>query len=129
MELGQKLRHLLNRERYDYKSLADEVGCSYSNVRKIIDAGSEPKFRLGVRMARLLGVPPTWLADDEADWPPPENEQQRTIDLMRNALTRAGLAGELTKVERQLLALWRSLPEERRQNAMGYMVGLVETSE
>lgn len=119
MKLAEKLRKA--RGNRSYASIAEAVGCSPGNVRKIEAEDSQPGFVLGIRLAEVLGVPPDWLADDGADWPPPADDRQRAADLVRHALTRGGLADELNEEERELIANFRRLNDRRRGEAVGVL--------
>ena len=55
-------------------------------------------------MARYFGVSLEWLADDSQDWPPPASQETQAVDAVKEALTRAGLGGELSADARELLA-------------------------
>ena len=48
-----------------------EAGWSTNSLRTSIKRGSMPGANLGIKLARVLGVPAEWLFDDDADWPPP----------------------------------------------------------
>lgn len=122
VELAEKLRRV--RAGRSYADVAREVGCSPGNIRKIEAEASRPGFDLGMRLARALGVPAEWLADDEADWPPPASEEGQAVELVRGALTKAGIAGDLTDEERELLAGFRQLAPAQQRELLGYLRGL-----
>lgn len=107
-----------------YPQIARQAGCSPENIRKILDQGTEPRFRLGVRIAQILGVPAEWLGDDSQDFPPPQSDTQQATELVRAALAKEGLAGELDKDERDLLTAWRTLSDADRTWIVGYVTGL-----
>ncbi len=122
MKLAEKIRR--SKEGRGYADIAREVGCSSENVRKIIDQGSQPGFFLGVRLAKALDVPVDWLADDDQDWPPPETNKQKAVSMVEAALTGAGLSGELTPPEREVLRLYRMLEGDNRKKLEGMLLGL-----
>jgi len=123
--MQEKLRLLMAQQRFDYAKLSRAAGCSESNIRKIVDGGSEPKLGLAARLASALGVPLAWLADEAQDWPPPAaGADERALELVRSALDNAGLLGELTDLERRALAALRALPPERRGEIVGFLTGL-----
>ncbi len=122
MDLAGKIEHL--RRGRSNTELAVACGCSPANIQKIAREGSQPNFALGVRLAAVLGVPADWLGDDDADWPPPTTDRERAASLVEQALTGAGLAGELSRDERELLSSWRSLPRDVRNRTLGYVIGL-----
>ncbi len=122
VKLAEKLR--MARRGRSYVEIAHEVGCTPGNIRKIEAESSQPGFVLGVRLAEALGVPVNWLADDSADWPPPATPQQSAETLVREALTGAGLTGELTPPEREVLRLYRMLEGDNRKKIEGMLLGL-----
>ena len=124
VRFGEKIRHL--RQGQSYAVVAEAVGCSEGALRQI-EAGriKAPKIDLCAKLARYFGVPLDWLADDEQDWPPPKPPEEQAADVVREALSRGGLAGELSREERELLAAWRSLPEPLKAKALGYVTGLL----
>gem|GEM_PF-3746937 len=122
MDMADKIERL--RGTQSYASLAKAVGCSSSNMHKIAREGGRPGFALGVKLARRFAVPPEWLADDAADWPPPAGDEQKAADIVRDALEGAGLAGDLDPDEREMMAAYRRLPTALRPKAAGYVIGL-----
>lgn len=127
MELADKVRRA--RAGRSYAEIARAVGCTPANIRKIEAEASQPGFVLGVRLAWALNVPADWLADDSADWPPPVSDQARAEGLVRKALTGAGLVGELSEDERDLLAAWRRLSDRRRGELQGLATGWADTAD
>jgi len=83
-----------------------------------------PRIDLGLKLAHLFGVPLDWLADDGQDWPPPKSDEQSAADIVKQALTNAGLAGELTDEETELLALIRAVGPAQRLLVRGVLMGL-----
>lgn len=122
MKLAEKIRRIKGSR--SYADIAREVKCSSENIRKIVDQNSWPGFALGVRLAKYLGVPIVWLADDSQDWPPPEDKAAEAVEMVRDALAGAGLAGELTARERAILTHYRALADEMKLKAEGYLIGL-----
>lgn len=127
MNLGEKIRSV--KKNRSYADIARGVGCSAENIRKIIDQGSQPGFSLGIRLAKTLGVPPDWLADDSQDWPPPEDDSRKASEMIERALAGAGLAGKLSADEREILTNWRRLDHPLRQKVIGYVIGLATTGD
>ncbi len=113
MDLSEKLRRAKGER--NYSEIARKAApCSPENIRKIVDQGSEPRFKLGCRIARVLGVPAEWLGDDAQDWPPPLDREQQGLDLIRQALAGNGLIDQSTEDERKLLADFRQLSKQAR---------------
>jgi len=106
MRLGEKLQKL--RGGKSNAAIALACGCSTANIQKIIREGSTPNFALGVRLAKELGVPADWLADDGQDWPPPASVGQAAEDLVSAALAGAGLAGDLAQADDESAAAWEA---------------------
>ncbi len=113
MDLSEKLRRAKGER--NYSEIARKAApCSPENIRKIVDQGSEPRFKLGCRIAKVLGVPPQWLGDDGQDWPPPIDRDQQGLELIRQALAGNGLIDQAADDERKLLADFRQLGEQAR---------------
>jgi len=122
MDFSEKIKRL--RKGRSPEWVAKQVECSGVSVRRMEIGDQEPKIRLGLAMARLFEVSFDWLCDDGADWPPPASDEQQAAEMVREALTGGGLAGELTDEERELLATWRRMAPNRRGHALGYLIGL-----
>lgn len=111
-----------------YADIARLMGNKPENVRKWIDGSTMPLFVAGVQFCLALGIDPAWLADDSQDWPPPETVEDKTAELVGQALAGAGLAGELTDDERQLLSRWRQLNDRQQGRVLGMVEGLGEAA-
>jgi len=122
MDLGRKFRKFKGQR--TYAEIARAVGCSPDNVRRIIDTGTERKLVLGVRLARTLGVDIDWLVDGEADSPPPVDHRSRVLSAVAAALSSAGLAGELSGDEAEIVGIYRGLSEIERVRLAGFLAGL-----
>jgi len=119
MSLRQKLRRIKGGR--SYADIAREVGCSPGNVRKIFDEGSEPRFTLGVKLARTLGADVDWLVDDEAEGDPPVDQRNRVASLVEDALAGAGLTGDLSLDEIKLVGVFRRLDRDQRLRLQGFL--------
>lgn len=120
--MQEKLRRLKGGR--SYAEIGEALHCAPERVRKWIDAGAEPHFRIGVQLAAYFGVSPQWLGDDAADWPPPASTDERILETVRSALAGAGAAGSVTDAEREALAALRRLPETLAARAVGVLVGM-----
>ena len=121
--IGQKVRRL--RGDTPYEKVGQAVGFSTNAIRDLEIGNTEkPSVQLAAGVARYFAVPLDWLADDSADWPPPQSDAQQAVEMVRSALAREGLAGELDKDERDLLAAWRTLSDADRTWILGYVTGL-----
>jgi len=123
MSLRQKLRKIKGGR--SYAQIARTVGCSPGNIRKIFDEGSEPRFVLGVKLARTLGADIDWLVDDEADGEPPVGQKDRVAAMVADLLAGGGLVGELTAEEIELLGAFRKLTEIEKVRLSGFLAGLM----
>jgi len=123
MLLSKKFRKLKGNR--SYADLARAVGCTPQNVRKILDFGTEPRFVLGVKLARTLGADIDWLVDDEAEGPPPVDQKDRVAAMVEQLLTSGGLVGELTAEEIELLGAFRKLTEIEKVRLSGFLAGLL----
>jgi transcriptional regulator with XRE-family HTH domain len=123
VRLGEKLS-LLRKDRA-YAEVAKAVGCSAPTVRDI-EAGRtlDPSISIVRGFAELYGVSLDWLADDSADWPPPATPQQSAEQIVRQALERGGLAGELSEDERAVVSAMRRLDDSARTRLVGYVDAL-----
>lgn len=119
MKLAEKCQRL--RRGQSLRDIATAVSCSPENIRSILSGESEPKLQLGMRLADHLGVPLDWLADDAADWPPPASQDERIIDTVRAAMA---TAVDLPADERELLRSYRALDRQRRDRALGLVIGM-----
>jgi len=129
--LAEKLERLKGGRSYaEIAALADATA---ENIRKVVREGSQPGFALGVRLARVFGVPADWLGDDSADWPPPESVEKQIARLLRAANLDEGSGAELSKEERRFVTLSRAMPVDMRQRFMdkmlSYAEGIVETEQ
>ena len=122
MDLCEKLRRFKGNR--SYADIARAIGCSAENVRRILDSGTEPKFILGVRLARTLGADIDWLVDDTAKGDPPVDGRGRVASLIEQALAGAGLVGELSADEVELVAVFRRLTELEKVRLAGFLAGL-----
>ena len=124
MRLGEKISRL--RAGRPYAEVARAIGCSAPTVREI-ESGKTANPRVGLvcGLAGHFGVSLDWLADDDADWPPPESSRDRAAAMVERALSGSGLAGELADEERELLAYFRILPPGDQREVSGYVRGLV----
>ena len=113
MDLSDKIRRAKGERNYSEIARA-AAPCSPENIRKIVDQGSEPRFKLGCRIARVLGVPAQWLGDDEQDWPPPPDQEQQGLELIRQALAGNGLIDQASDDERKLVTDFRQLNAQAR---------------
>lgn len=78
-------------------------------------------------LAELYEVSIDWLFDD-SQVNPPETVADKTAELVSQALAGAGLAGELTDDERQLLSRWRHLNDRQQGRVLGMVEGLGEAA-
>ena len=92
-----------------YADVGRAAGCTGENIRKLEAGISEPGFRLGIALAKTLGVPSDWLADDEADWPPPPpvDLDSRIVRTVHDALVADRQRDALTLDEGELLVQLR----------------------
>ncbi len=122
-----KLRHKLRKLRGDQPiaEIARAAHCSGPTIADI-EAGrtKDPKFSIIAGAAGYFAVPLDWLADDSQPWPPPPSDSQQAVEMVRAALAKEGLAGELDKDERRLLAAWRALSDADRTWILGCITGL-----
>ncbi len=125
MKLSEKIRRL--RAGRSYVTVAKAVGCSDGNIRKLEAEKSKPNFALGHRLALFFDVPTAWLADESAEWPPPPSTDQQGLKMVREALTSAGLAGELSRDERRMLQAFRNIEHDQRQRLLGAVIALEAT--
>jgi len=123
MDLQEKLRRFKGNR--SYADIARAIGCSPENVRRIIDSGTEPKFILGVRLARTLGADVDWLIDETAEGAPPVDDRQRIAAIMEDALNGAGITGELSADEIRLVGDFRQLNRDQRNHLDGFLKGLL----
>jgi len=121
--LGDKLRRL--RTGRSYAVIARAAECSPPTIRQI-EAGRTlgRDVRIIARLAKFFEVSLGWLADDTADWPAPKSDRDRIVDQVQGALTGAGLAGELSPDELEILATVRKLGPVQRVKLAGYLAGL-----
>ncbi len=131
MELADKVQRL--RGGRSNAELGKAAGCSATTIHNIARAGRQPSFAVGVRLARALGVAADWLGDDAQDWPPPPSMEDKTAEIVRQALESRGMIGALSDDERALLSAWRQLGPEGRAELRGYLralrTGAAETPE
>lgn len=73
--ITQKLEKLT--EGKNKADLARKVGLKPTTVSDYISKAYLPRVDIALKMARALGVPLEWLADDEADFPAPIPEPQQ----------------------------------------------------
>ncbi len=123
MKIGVKINQL--REGRPYPLVAEEVGCSEGTLRQLESGKIEsPRVALCLRLAQYFGVSLDWLADDTQGWDQRETDKDRATAMVERALASAGLAGELSKDESDMLATFRAMPEKLQMVALGYIIGL-----
>ena len=71
MKLDAKLRKLLGNR--SVKDVADAAGVSRASFSTYINRGSIPRADVAMKLASYFAVSLEWLADDEQDFPPPED--------------------------------------------------------
>lgn len=83
MRIGEKLKRLCDDRRWSQARLLEFVpDVSKSTISFWINGRSRPDLESARKLARALGVPLDWLADDEADFPVPQEaapEEDRFI--------------------------------------------------
>jgi transcriptional regulator with XRE-family HTH domain len=126
MTFADKLRRA--RGTRSYAEIGRQLGCAPETVRKWEAGQTSPLFEAGNKLARLLGVPADWLADDAQDWPPPVSQREQAVELVERALSSAGLAGQLSPQERELLASIRKLGPQGLAQVAGFVRGLETAS-
>lgn len=67
MGYAEKLQKLCVQKGLDQSTLAEAVGLSRSSISRILSGGQEPKLGVAWTLARLVGVPLDYLADEECD--------------------------------------------------------------
>lgn len=126
VKLGEKLQRL--RGGTSYAEIGRAARCSAPTIRNIEAGGTlEPSVALVARLATHFGVSLDWLADESQGWPPPASDDEQAAELVRGALVGAGLAGELTRDERELLSRYRSLSQRHRDRVLGLVIGLASS--
>jgi transcriptional regulator with XRE-family HTH domain len=65
MGYAEKLQRLCVQKGLDQSALAEAVGLSRSSISRILSGGQEPKLGVAWKLARRLGVPLDYLADEE----------------------------------------------------------------
>lgn len=124
MVLGKKIREMRQQLNLSARQLASLVGCSPNTIIEIEEGETKAPSVWRIRkIADHLSVPLDWLTDNSADFPPPTSVAQEAASMVEAALTGAGLAGELTDDERELLAAWRRLNDRRRGELLGMARG------
>ena len=77
--LGEKLKHLrVENGDMTAVALARIAGVSKQTMSLWLKGERRPSIDEGLRMARYFGVPLDWLADEEANYPPPPPRILRT---------------------------------------------------
>lgn len=71
MRFDRKLRHLMVERDIGQEALAKAAGVSQSSISRWLSGSHLPQIDAASRIAREMGVSLDWLADDEAEWPPP----------------------------------------------------------
>ncbi len=106
-------------------TVAKEIGCSEGALRQL-ESGliREPRFGQVRAIANHFGVSIDWLADESAEYPPPPTEKQATMAAIERMLAGAGLAGELSEEERDLLVRFRALNDAGKGRMLGLAEGL-----
>jgi transcriptional regulator with XRE-family HTH domain len=81
MTFGEKVAKLVDRAGITQKDLATSLGLSESRVSEWLHRGTAPKLTVAARLAKILGVPVDYLADDDQDEPPSatRTDQERRI--------------------------------------------------
>lgn len=126
MQIGKKMSKL--RGGHSPEWVAKAISCHGGSIRRYETGEQKPRYDRALKLAVLFGVDTHWLLDDQQDWPPPETVADKTAELVSQALAGAGLAGELTDDERQLLSRWRHLNDRQQGRVLGMVEGLGEAA-
>lgn len=85
MKLSEKIRTWRENARISQEELAAIVGVAQSTLGRWESGGGEPKFSQAVILARTLGLPLSFLADDDQDEPGAEGISQTDLILLKMA--------------------------------------------
>ncbi len=80
--------------------------------------GTDPLTSNALKLARAMGVPLDWLADDGQGWPPPASPDEQIVRTVRQALAPYGGPEDLGDEEREVLAEFRQLDRPARAAAI-----------
>jgi transcriptional regulator with XRE-family HTH domain len=72
MIVAQRIEKVLSKRHLSQAELEQLAGLAKGRVSKWASGQGEPTARQALRIARVLGVPVEWLADDTAPGEPPE---------------------------------------------------------
>jgi len=84
MKFSEKLESLRVQKRLSQEEIAAAVGVTQSSVSRWLGGGGGPTLPQGLRLARFLGVPLDFLADDEMQKPPAGRSPEEEL-LLTNA--------------------------------------------
>jgi len=80
MKFHEKLRKRVEELDLNKSKAAREVGLPDSTISNyLVKHDSLPRIDIACKIARAIRVPLSWLADDDADWPPPDPDANKSL--------------------------------------------------
>lgn len=82
VKFHEKLRRRVEELGLNKAKAAREVGLPESTISNYIaDDRSLPRIDIAVKIAKAIRVPLQWLADDDAEWPPPDGNLKADVGV------------------------------------------------
>ena len=103
MDVQAKIARLMDEKRLSQTDLAGAVGMAQTSISRFLAGRQRLYLDQAARMAKVLGVPVDYLADDAIDAPPPPVGPDGLSDDERHVLTIARHLGVREAIDRLLL--------------------------
>lgn len=114
-----KLKRLIDERFPSQAKFAEKAGTNPAQVSRWCNAELEPNVFAALRMARALGVPLGYLADDAMEQPAPPTEARRSIERL---IAQVGEEEALARLEMSYLRVGAPAEEAGRRSHLGHAI-------
>lgn len=119
-----KLKRLIDERFPSQAKFAEKAGTNPAQVSRWCNAELEPNVFAALRMARALGVPLGYLADDAMEQPAPPSEARRSIERL---IAQVGEEEALARLEMSYLRMYAA-PDRAHLELPTIQVRIVDLS-
>ena len=131
MSIGKKIMRCLSEREAPLRWLAEKAAYSEASLSRVVATRKPqvPRLDAALRIARALGVPLEWLADDEQTGDPPPAAEDEIVTFVRDTFEAARESGKLSDQERELILILRRMSAARWRRVLAYAQGCLQAEE